>query len=169
MRSKSRGIILGGWAHLDASMMQGQPDTPQMAEYANESVLFLETAPHEWLFPQCACAVHHGGAGTTAAALRAGRPTIITPFGGDQFFYAQAAEKAGVGVAMKQISKVTPGALAQAIAKAKAPAMAKAASDLGGRLQAEDGLGMGVKAVDDWIMENVVTGKYREKREAQAK
>merc|ERR1719221_414507 len=98
MRSKSRGIILGGWAHLDAGMMQGQPDTPQMVEYAEENVLFLKTAPHEWLFPQCACTVHHGGAGTTAAAMRSGRPTIITPCFVDQFFYASAAAKAGVGV-----------------------------------------------------------------------
>merc|ERR1719223_2666967 len=98
MKSQSRGIILAGWARLSADMMQGQPDTPQMVEYAKENVLFLNTAPHEWLFPQCACTVHHGGAGTTAAALRAGKPTIITPCIGDQFDSASSVGKAGVGV-----------------------------------------------------------------------
>jgi len=169
MKSRSRGIILGGWAKLDADMLQGQPDTSQMVEYAKENVLFLKTAPHEWLFPQCACTVHHGGAGTTAAALRCGRPTIITPCFGDQFFYSQAVAKAGVGMKMKQLSKVTPAALAQAISKAKDPAMVQAASDMGERLRAEDGLGNAVKALDNWIMENVVTGKHKEKREAQVK
>mmetsp|Transcript_132933 Transcript_132933/g.255950 ORF Transcript_132933/g.255950 Transcript_132933/m.255950 type:complete len:117 (+) Transcript_132933:3-353(+) len=77
--------------------------------------------------------------------------------------------KAGVGVQMKQFSKVTADALAQAISKAKAPAMVQAASDLGERMMAEDGLGNAVKAVDNWIMDNVATGKYKEKREAQTK
>lgn len=101
MKSQSRGIILAGWAKLEAGMMHGQPDTPQMVEYAKDNILFLETAPHEWLFPQCACTVHHGGAGTTAAALRAGRPTIITPTMSDQYFWAQTVASAGVGVDAK--------------------------------------------------------------------
>lgn len=48
----------------------------------------LDKVPHDWLFPQVAAVVHHGGAGTTAAGLRAGVPTIIKPFFGDQFFWA---------------------------------------------------------------------------------
>jgi sterol 3beta-glucosyltransferase len=49
----------------------------------------LDAVPHDWLFPQLTAAVHHGGAGTAAAAYRAGIPTMIVPFFGDQFFWAQ--------------------------------------------------------------------------------
>merc|ERR1740138_515151 len=107
MQSKARGIILGGYAELGEDKLQGQEDTKQMLEYAKQNVLFVKTAPHEWLFPQCACTVHHGGSGTTAAALRAGRPTIVTPCFLDQFDNARLAAQAGVGVEMKQFSKVT--------------------------------------------------------------
>lgn len=48
----------------------------------------MNSVPHDWLFPQLAGVVHHGGAGTTAAGLRAGCPTIIHPFFGDQYFWA---------------------------------------------------------------------------------
>merc|ERR550525_815337 len=89
MKSKSRGIVLGGWAGLEVGKLQGQADTQQMLDYVAEDVLFLKTAPHEWLFPRCSCTVHHGGSGTTAAALRAGRPTIITPCFVDQFSNAK--------------------------------------------------------------------------------
>jgi len=169
MKSQSRGIIVGGWAKLEAGMMHGQPDTPQMVEYARENVLFVKAAPHEWLFPQCACTVHHGGSGTMAAALRAGKPTIITPCFGDQFANAAAVNQSGAGIGMKQFSKVTVGDLAHAISKVKTPPVLEAASDIGERLQAEDGLGNAVKILDTWMAEEVVTGKYKEKREAQAK
>jgi sterol 3beta-glucosyltransferase len=49
----------------------------------------LDKVPHDWLFPQIDAAVHHGGAGTTGASLRAGIPTLIKPWFGDQFFWAR--------------------------------------------------------------------------------
>lgn len=52
----------------------------------------LKSVPHDWLFPRIAGVVHHGGAGTTAAGLRAGVPTIIKPFFGDQNFWAERVE-----------------------------------------------------------------------------
>jgi len=53
-----RGIILGGWASL------GQDHVPDhLKEFCKENVLFVSSAPHEWLFPQCSCIVHHGGSG----------------------------------------------------------------------------------------------------------
>ncbi|CAD1780810.1 similar to Saccharomyces cerevisiae YLR189C ATG26 UDP-glucose:sterol glucosyltransferase, conserved enzyme involved in synthesis of sterol glucoside membrane lipids [Maudiozyma barnettii] len=62
------------------------------------------TVPHDWLFPQLEAAVHHGGSGTTGATLRAGLPTIIKPFFGDQFFYANRVEEIGVGVALRHFN-----------------------------------------------------------------
>merc|ERR1719254_367151 len=100
------GIILGGWAKLSLDKIEGQWDTESMKAYCKDHVLFMNTAPHEWLFPQCSITVHHGGAGTTAAALRAGVPTIVTPWFFDQFESAQVVARNGVGIAMKQFSKV---------------------------------------------------------------
>ena len=65
-----RGVVLSGWAGL------GRGDVPR-------HVFMVEDVPHAWLFPRMAAVVHHGGAGTTAAGLRAGVPSIVTPVFGD--------------------------------------------------------------------------------------
>ncbi|KOG97887.1 sterol 3-beta-glucosyltransferase [Saccharomyces eubayanus] len=69
-----------------------------------KNILNVESIPHDWLFPQVDAAVHHGGSGTTGASLRAGLPTIIKPFFGDQFFYAGRIEDIGVGIALKKLN-----------------------------------------------------------------
>lgn len=61
--------------------------------------------PHDWLFTKIDAAVHHGGSGTTGATLRAGLPTIIKPFFGDQFFFASRVEDLGVGLSLKHLNK----------------------------------------------------------------
>ena len=58
-----------------------------------DSVYTVESVSHEWLFPQMKLVVHHGGSGTTGAALRAGVPSIVKPFFGDQFFWADRMTK----------------------------------------------------------------------------
>jgi len=62
------------------------------------AIIQIKSAPHSWLFEQMDAAVHHGGAGTTGASLRAGLPTVIKPFFGDQFFSASRVEDLGVGI-----------------------------------------------------------------------
>lgn len=64
----------------------------------------IRSAPHDWLFKQMDAAVHHGGAGTTGASLRAGIPTIIKPFFGDQWFFANRVEDLGVGMELKKMT-----------------------------------------------------------------
>ena len=56
----------------------------------------VEKIPHDWLFPRIDAALHHGGAGTTGASLRAGIPTLIKPWFGDQFFWGARVQKLGV-------------------------------------------------------------------------
>jgi sterol 3beta-glucosyltransferase len=68
-----------------------------MLDLASPNLLPIGRCSHTWLFPKCAAVVHHGGAGTVAAGLRAGKPTMIIPFVGDQFFWAQACVTKGVG------------------------------------------------------------------------
>jgi len=67
------------------------------ASVQSESVLFIETTPHNWLFPQVSAVVHHGGCGTTAAGLIAGKPSIICTFFGNQPFWGRQVESIGVG------------------------------------------------------------------------
>ena len=69
----------------------------------------IRSAPHDWLFKQIDAAVHHGGSGTTGASLRAGLPTIIKPFFGDQYFFASRVEDLGVGINLKKITVNTLG------------------------------------------------------------
>ncbi|KAF3764048.1 family 1 glycosyltransferase [Cryphonectria parasitica EP155] len=65
-------------------------------------ILAIKSAPHDWLFNQIDAAAHHGGSGTTGASLRAGIPTIIRPFFGDQFFFGGRVEDLGVGILLKK-------------------------------------------------------------------
>ncbi len=75
----------------------------------------LDSAPFSWLFPRMAAVVHHGGAGTTSAGLRAGVPSIIVPFFADQPFWGQRVADLGVGPAPIPFKRLTADRLAQAI------------------------------------------------------
>ncbi|KAI1332439.1 glycosyltransferase family 1 protein [Xylariaceae sp. FL0255] len=67
-----------------------------------KEIFQIKSAPHDWLFQQIDAAAHHGGSGTTGASLRAGIPTIIRPFFGDQFFFGMRVEDLGVGICLKK-------------------------------------------------------------------
>ena len=84
--------------------------------------------------------VHHGGAGTTAAGLVAGRPTVICPFQGDQYFWGAAVHRAGAGSQPLAANKLTPASLASAIRAAiDDSAMQARAAELSKRIILEDG------------------------------
>jgi sterol 3beta-glucosyltransferase len=101
-QTNMRGIIASGWGGLTPD------DLP-------ETIIKIDKAPHDWLFPRVAAVVHHGGAGTTAAGLRAGRPTIICPFFGDQPFWGRRVRELGVGSAPIPQKKLTVEKLCAAI------------------------------------------------------
>lgn len=79
-----RAILSSGWGNLEGVDV---PDT----------VYQIKSVPHEWLFTKVAAVVHHGGAGTTAAGVRAGVPSVIVPFGGDQPFWERQLHKMNIG------------------------------------------------------------------------
>ena len=134
-RSGQRGILLSGWGGLSQANL---PDT----------VLMVESIPHSWLFPRMAAVVHHGGAGTTAAGLRAGVPSIVIPFFGDQLFWGQRVAKLGVGTAPIPRKQLTVELLAQAIDWAVTdPVMIQQAANLGAKIQAEDGIAHAVAVI----------------------
>jgi sterol 3beta-glucosyltransferase len=128
-----------------------------------ESVYMAESIPHDWLFPQVAAVVHHGGAGTTAAGLRAGKPSIICPFMADQPFWGKLVYQRGVGPEPIPQNHLTADKLATAITTAvEDQTMKRRAAELGERIRAEDGIGRAVAVIDAVINECVnVTGRRR--------
>lgn len=97
-------------------------------------------APHDWLFPRAAGVVHHGGAGTTAAALRAGAPQSIVWVFGDQPAWGKLLAKRGVAADPMPLAQLTPDALAERL-RAMDAGMKARASELGALVAAEDGVG----------------------------
>jgi sterol 3beta-glucosyltransferase len=133
--SGQRGVVATGWGGLTA-------------ETASNSIFFLEAAPHDWLFPQVAAVVHHGGAGTTAAGLRAGRPTIICPLVGDQPFWGRRVASLGVGPAPQPRAKLTAERLAEAISAAVTDHdLRQRSAALGQRIRAEDGVARAISYI----------------------
>ena len=100
--SKQRGILLTGWGGLQ---IEEVPDW----------VFVVDDVPHDWLFTKVIAVVHHGGAGTTAAGLRAGKPTVVVPFIADQFFWGERVQSLGVGPAPIPYNRLTAERLAEAI------------------------------------------------------
>jgi UDP:flavonoid glycosyltransferase YjiC (YdhE family) len=108
---------------------------------ACESVLPVTDVPHAWLFPRMAAVVHHGGAGTTAAGLRAGVPTVVCPFFGDQPYWGERVASLGAGPAPLPVKSLTAESLAAALrAAVRNPALRESAAAVADRLAAEDGV-----------------------------
>jgi sterol 3beta-glucosyltransferase len=138
-KAGQRGLLSGGWGgwgDIKASDLPGD-------------VLMLEDVPHDWLFPQVAAVVHHGGAGTTAAGLRAGKPSIICPFFGDQPFWGGLVHQLGVGPKPIHQYHLTVAGLSQAITTAvQDKAIQGRAAQLGAKIRAEDGVARAVEVVE---------------------
>ncbi len=140
-----RGVIATGWGGLKAENL------PDMIHK-------LEAAPHDWLFPRMAAIVHHGGAGTTGAALRSGKPSIICPFFGDQYFWGDRIAEAKVGSCAIPQKKLTVDALVEALREVmSSKEIQENAATIGKRIKTEEGT---IKAVK--LIEEIVNTKLRE-------
>ena len=132
-----RGILLSGWAGLSSARLP-------------RSVFGLDDIPHDWLFPRMAAAVHHGGAGTTGAGLRAGIPTILTPFMFDQFGWGRILPHLGVGPKSIPAQELTAEKLAAAIQTAVTDtAMRERAADIGRSIRSEDGIACAIEILQN--------------------
>lgn len=138
LKADVRCIFSKGWSdHFDK--------TDPNASALPDAIYQVRAVPHDWLFTQIDAAVHHGGAGTTGASLRAGLPTVIKPFFGDQFFFATRVEDLGVGVYLK---KITVNALGKAIWLATHDArMRTKAHMLGEQIRQENGVENAINAI----------------------
>jgi sterol 3beta-glucosyltransferase len=99
LKADVRCILSKGW-----SDRLGDPASVKVEIPLPPEIYQIQAAPHDWLFSQIDAAAHHGGAGTTGASLRAGVPTIVKPFFGDQFFFGGRVEDLGVGICMKRLN-----------------------------------------------------------------
>jgi len=140
-QSGVRAVLLSGWAGL------GEMALP-------DSIFCLKRAPHSWLFPRMAEVVHHGGAGTMAAGLRAGAPSVIVPHFADQPFWGRRANALGVGPEPIPRHKLTAEKLADAITVAVTDRrMRRRSAELAEKIGEEDGVGTAVGLINDWIEE----------------
>ena len=138
--SHQRGILLSGWAGIGEGL--------KLPEYA----FGVQSVPHSWLFPRMSAVVHHGGAGTTGAGLRAGVPSIVTPFVADQPNWARRIEALGVGPSAIPFRELTADLLANAIRQATSDtAMRQRASDIGKHIRSEDGLGTAIDLFESFV------------------
>lgn len=132
-----RAVLLTGWGGLTRA--------------DGDDVFTARTAPHSWLLPQTRAVVHHGGAGTTAAAVVAGVPSVCLPFGADQPFWASRLHGLGVAPAPLSRRRLTVQSLAAALRTAVGDdALGARAERLGAAVRAEDGVGAAVRVLEEW-------------------
>jgi sterol 3beta-glucosyltransferase len=134
-----RAVISTGWRGMDAD------DLPA-------HIYRLDTAPHAWLFPKMRAVVHHGGAGTTAAGLRAGVPTAIIPFFADQPYWGQQIYRMGLGTVPIPRKALTVEKLAAALIDiGHDEALKNRAAIVGERVRGEEGGSAAVRIIEEAI------------------
>lgn len=132
-----RALFYPGWSGIS------QPELPP-------NFHVIGPTPHDWLFPRTAMAIHHGGSGTTHSAARAGVPSIVAPFAGDQPFWADRLRRLGVAPAAIDVRRPDGRRIAAAIAFADRDDVRARAAGLGQAMAAEDGLAAAVAQLEAW-------------------
>jgi sterol 3beta-glucosyltransferase len=132
----NRGIILSGWSGVKSS--------------SSKDLIYLESAPHDWLLPRCKMLIHHGGAGTTAAGLRAGIPNIVVPFMADQPFWGRRVAAIGAGPEPIPVRHLSVERLARAITEADAESMRIRVWEIGQEIQNQDGVNVALNLIEKY-------------------
>ena len=137
-KAKQRAIIQAGWGKL------GTPE-------ALSDIYCAEYIPHQWLFPQGCCIVHHGGAGTTASACRAKVPSIVVAHHADQPYWGKRLSDLGVAPRHLRRRNLTAERLAKRIRQVlETPSMTVQAQVLGEKIEVEDGLTTAVEMIESF-------------------
>jgi len=138
-QTDNRGIILSGWGSAKRE--------------STNDLLYLESAPHDWLLPQCKMVVHHGGAGTTSAALRAGIPQIVVPFMADQPFWGSRVHAIGVAPKPIPVNQLSVEKMVSAMTEAESKVVLERAQATGQAIRGEDGVGNAVGLIESYAVE----------------
>ncbi|SEG70762.1 UDP:flavonoid glycosyltransferase YjiC, YdhE family [Thermomonospora echinospora] len=136
-------------AGVRAVIMGDPKNTPVSSD---EDIMVVEDVPHSWLFPRMAAVVHHGGAGTTAAGLRAGVPTVVCPFFGDQPYWGERVAALRAGPAPIPFRTLSVRTLAEAIRQSMHdPTLQLGAKNTGHRLSQENGTAMACDVIESLL------------------
>jgi len=147
-----RILVQSGWSEISEESFQSMTaSAAKKARLAGRSkaedvdtgvydALLIGALPHDWLFPYLRAVIHHGGAGTTAAGLSAGKPTMICPFFGDQHFWGHMVFQAGVGPEPCSIHELTPEKVASGLKVLLSEEVGRNAKKLAVRMNAENGV-----------------------------
>jgi sterol 3beta-glucosyltransferase len=142
-RSAVKAVLVTGQRGILDVPAGSTTDLPQ------DRFMVVEGIPHAWLFPRMRFVIHHGGAGTTGAALRAGVPSAATPFTADQAFWGRQARRLGVGPTPVPAHRLTAARIAAMIDHAlQDREMAQRAAELGRVIQGENGVATALAAID---------------------
>jgi sterol 3beta-glucosyltransferase len=144
-RSRKRGILISGWGGLKGIELP-------------ETIFPIRFVPYDWLLPRISAMIHHGGSGSTAAALRAGLPSFAVPFGYEQGLWGQQIAKLGVGLKPIMPDRLTADRLARAICRVSEDgALRSRAARLGESLRGEDGIGHAVRIIEQVVQAKAIT------------
>lgn len=136
-----RAVVALGW---------GQESAPQ----SSDDLFYVDSVPHDWLFPRMAAAVHHGGAGTTASALRNALPSLIIPFGGDQPFWGDRVFASGCGPRPIPREKLTAELLAESLSLLVGdPTYARNASAMAEQMRKEHGCANAADLIEQAVLD----------------
>jgi len=135
--TNQRGIILSGWGGV--------------SQDPSEGLFYINAAPHDWLLPRCKMVIHHGGAGTMSAGLRAGIPNIVLPFTADQPFWGRRVHALGAGPRPILVRNLSAEKLTNAISQAEEISIRERAQALGRRIRGEDGVRRAVELIESHV------------------
>lgn len=133
-----RALFYPGWSGMDNLVFP-------------ENILSIGTTPHAWLLPRTAAVIHHGGSGTTHSATRAGKPSVVIPFAGDQGFWAERLIQLGIAPPALNGAKLDAGSLEKAISFVEKPEIRERAAKLGERMEREDGIATATREIEKLI------------------
>jgi sterol 3beta-glucosyltransferase len=145
--SKERAVIGLGWSSVEGEIVL--PD----------NIKLIGSVPHTWLFPRMKAVVHHGGAGTTAAGLIAGKPTLIIPHTGDQPAWGRRVWELGVGARPIPKKRLSVDALEAGLRAVLQPATQEKATQIGHLLSQENGVASAVEAIRSFVSTRQLVAK----------
>lgn len=149
LECKTRVVVQSSWTKLNVELPGGTE--------GSELLRNVGPCPHDWLLPQCCAVVHHGGAGTVAAGLRLGLPTLVCPFFADQFMWGFFVEEAGVGPKACPVNKLTKECLVEKLTALRSPDIQQKAQALAEKMNEEDGIQGGlIHFLDSLPRENML-------------
>ncbi|KAI8989279.1 hypothetical protein BDB01DRAFT_531895 [Pilobolus umbonatus] len=141
--SNVRAVVSSGWA---SRLNQSSKNEEELLLKSCPGTIFsVQSVPHDWLFLKIRAVVHHGGAGTTAAGLRAGKPTIIKPFFADQFFWGERVQEMGLGQCIKKLTVDQLSAALRIVSTDEN--MLKLATKVGEKIRSETGVETAIQCI----------------------